>query len=376
MVLADRGGASGLVGQRWADVCAEAADTWEGRQIPVPDGKKGTLRVERVVRLDHEPRIASVASKRGLQNPDLLIFGTRDGQPALLAADAKFSIETARSKQVSPEAIEGLLSLGDVIRPMVGEVPGGVQFLPGIFLSPACPLTELMLQGKQGIVRATVEPNEVIMVPVEAEAFFGTLEGASLMPALAAIDALPVSHQSSLLAGLYYFRLARAAAGCWLDSVRPLLGSDDPIALDEAAVHRELLSRAASAPSAFDLILQWDADVELVRNQRVAVEHVGGLRVISRELRQWIETTAAALGEAPPSTNQVRRRLGAWYRTKLREAVGPLVPPVENFGDRLQEIGAAAAKLAPQLEPQTKRIVRELIAARTESSCDVSGGDA
>ncbi|MER3485557.1 MAG: hypothetical protein C4345_05920, partial [Chloroflexota bacterium] len=103
MVLADRGGASGLVGQRWADVCAEAADTWEGRQIPVPDGKVGTLRVERVVRLDHEPRIASVASKRGLQNPDLLIFGTWHGQPALLAADAKFSIETARSKQVSPE---------------------------------------------------------------------------------------------------------------------------------------------------------------------------------------------------------------------------------------------------------------------------------
>jgi hypothetical protein len=49
---------------------------------------------------------------------------------------------------------------------------------------------------------------------------------------------------------------------------------------------------------------------------------------------------------------------------------------VENFGDRLQEIGAAAAKLAPQLEPQTKRIVRELIAARAEASGDVSGGDA
>ncbi|MER3438606.1 MAG: hypothetical protein C4346_14035, partial [Chloroflexota bacterium] len=145
--------------------------------------------------------------------------------------------------------------------------------------------------------------------------------------------------------------------------------------LDEAAVRRELLSRASSASSAFDLIQQWDADVEIVRNQRVAAEQVGGLRITSRELRQWIETTAATLGETPPSTNQVRRRLGAWYRARLREAVGPLGPPVENFGDRLQEIGAAAAELAPQLEPQTKRIVQELIAARMETSGEVSGDD-
>jgi hypothetical protein len=169
------------------------------------------------------------------------------------------------------------------------------------------------------------------------------------------------------LAGLYYFRLARAAVGCWLDSVRPLLGPDDHIGLNEAAVRQELQARAASAPSAFDLIRQWDADVDIVRNQRVAVEHVGGLRVMSRELRQWIETASAELGQAPPSTNQVRRRLGAWYRARLRDAVGPLLPPVENFGERLREIGEAAAELAPQLESQTARIVRELIAARAES---------
>lgn len=368
MVLADRGGSSGLVGQRWADICAETAGTWEGHVLPMSDRKAAPLRVERVIRLDHEPRVASIASKRGLQNPDLLIFGSQEGRPVLLAADAKFSVETARSKQVSPEVVEGLLRLGTVLQPILGDVPLDARLLPGVFLSPACPLTELILQGKQGIVRATVEPDEVIMVPVEAKTFFSDLEGASLMPVLASIDALPVSHETSLLAGLYYFRLARAAIGCWLDSVRPLLGPDDAVALDEAAVRQELEARRSSASSAFDLIQQWDADVDIVRNQRVAVEQVGGLRVMSRELRQWIEATSAGLGQEPPSTNQVRRRLGAWYRARLRDAVGPLLPPVENFGERLREIGEAAAQLTPHLESQTARIVRELIAARPESS--------
>jgi hypothetical protein len=88
---------------------------------------------------------------------------------------------------------------------------------------------------------------------------------------------------------------------------------------------------------------------------------------MSRDLRQWIEATSAGLGQEPPSTNQVRRRLGAWYRARLRDAVGPLLPPVENFGERLREIGEAAAQLTPHLERETARIVRELIAARAES---------
>ena len=360
-----------MIGQRWADLCAEMVETWPGRDLAVPDAEREPMRVERVVRIDHEPRIAQIASKRGLQNPDILIFGERGGRPALLAADAKFSVETARSKQVSPAVLEGLLSLEALLRPLLGEVPPGTQFLPGVFLSPSYPLTELMLQGKAGIVRATVEAREVVKLPVEARIFFGRLEGAALMPVLAEVDALPVRLERSVLAALYYFRLARAAIGCWLDSVRPLLGLDERISVDVSAVKDELGSRAARARSALEVITTWDLDVDVVRNQRVAVDQVAGLRIPSRELRRIVEETSEALGETPPSLNQVRRRLNAWHRARLREAVGPLTPPIDNLGDCLQELGKVAASLAPRIEDEAARIVRELIAERSEATDEI-----
>ncbi len=66
-----------------------------------------THTVEQVIRLDALPHVARAASKRSLQNPDFVLLGRRDGELTLQAADAKFSIETARSKQVSVEMLDG-----------------------------------------------------------------------------------------------------------------------------------------------------------------------------------------------------------------------------------------------------------------------------
>jgi hypothetical protein len=318
--------------------------------------------IERVARLDDVPRIATVASKRGLQNPDFLFVGSHDGRPAIQAADAKFSVETARSKQVSPAVVEALFGLGDLLTPLVGDLPAEIEVLPGVFLSPDFPLTDMMLRGRHGIVKATVSPREVIPIPAPACAFFSTLEGASLMPLLAGVDALPIRIETSLLAGLYYFRLARAAIGCWFDATRPLLTLNDRIEVDEPAVLAETEARAGRAGSAFDLILAWDSDVESVRAQRAAVEQVAGLPVMSRELRGWVESACRQMGCEPPSANQVRRRLGAWFRGALRERFGPMSPPIEDFGEQLRELGRLSASLAPRLEGETRRIVAELAA--------------
>ena len=141
MALADRGGASGMIGHRWADVCADWAEQWCGNRSPVPGDSGLPLSVERVARLDARPEIARAASKRGMQNPDLLFLGTRDGTPAIQAADAKFSVETARSKQVSPGVVEALLSVDNLLSPLVGELPGNLAIVPGVFLCPDFPLT-------------------------------------------------------------------------------------------------------------------------------------------------------------------------------------------------------------------------------------------
>jgi hypothetical protein len=372
MALADRGGASGMVGHRWADVCAEWAEQWCGSMSPVPGDSGFPLAVERVARLDARPEIARAASKRGMQNPDLLFLGTRDGAPAIQAADAKFSVETARSKQVSPGVVEALLSVDNLLSPLIGDPPDNLAIVPGVFLCPDFALTHTMLERGRGITRVTVSPDEIILVAVTAQDFFANMEGADIMPTLAAVDALPIDLRESLLAGLYYFRLSRAAVGCWLDSVKPLLLFNDVIDIDYKAVGEESGTRAAEAKSAVELILAWDVEVQTVRAERASVEQVAALPILTRDLREIIAKESEARGADAPSTNQVRRRIGAWYRGQLRELIGPMMPPIANFPEALQELAQAGAKVAPKLESETRRIVIDLIEHRADPVLDES----
>lgn len=360
MGLADRGSASNMIGARWADVAAEYAMGWPGQERPNPVDPASPLLVERVMRLDDVPQVAATASRLGLQNPDLLLIGTSAGERAIQAADAKFSVETARSKQVSVAVVEGLLGVGSQFRDHINVPTNHTTILPGVFLAPDYPLTHLTLERRQGILRATVHWSEVVLVPVDAAAFFGEMEGAGLMRLLAGVDELPVSVETSLLAGLYYMRLARAAVGCWLDATKPLLTFQDALEIDEIAIEREAARRTAGAKSAFGLILHWNDDVEVIRRQRTAVEQAGMLPIPNRELRAQITAVAAAQGHEPPSVNQVRRRLGAWFRRELRAQVGPLRPPVPDLSAALGEVSRVSASIAPDLPGELQRIVVEL----------------
>jgi len=213
-------------------------------------------------------------------------------------------------------------------------------------------------------VRVTVRPDEVVMLPVAADEFFAPLPGSAIMVPLAAVDALSVKLGESLMASLYYFRLARAAVGCWLDATKPLLLFNDHPTVDEAAVLAAVERRAARAASAWELIFAWNADVDTVRAQRAAVDQVAALPIMGRDLRALVAEMAAAAGVEPPSLNQVRRRLGAWYRAQLRERVGPLPPPAPNLGETLQTLGRVGASLTPALNAEARRLITELLEQR------------
>jgi hypothetical protein len=193
------------------------------------------------------------------------------------------------------------------------------------------------------------------------------------MGPLAELDDLPVRPAQSLLAGVYYFRLARAAVGFWLDATKPLLLFNDRVELDEEAVRAEAERRARHADSAIALIWQWDADVQTVRNQRASVEQVAGLPIPGRELRPRAATIAESLGSEPPSANQVRRRLSAWFRAELRSRIGPVNPPVENLPDVLRQIAQIGKDLTPQADRELERVVRELVAEMQEGAPVASG---
>ena len=366
MALADRGGASGMVGARWADLCAAQATRWVGKSFPIPGTGEPKQRhqIVRIVRLDDRPAIGEAAARRALQNPDILLIGERNGRLTVQAADAKFSVETARAKQVSAAVVAGLLTLGELLTDLAGDLGPDPELVDGLFLCPSFPLTHLILRRRWGIVRTTVRAEQVAILPAPALVFFSPLEGASLMPALASVDDLPVSIDDSLLAGLYYFRLARAAVGCWLDSTGPLLplGDKDRPAVDEPAILAEATRRVPRSRSAWELILGWDVDVQPIRAQRTAVDQVTALPIANRDLRQLIARMAAKHGlDEGPSVNKVRRLLGAWYRGQIRERIGPLPPPVDDFTRTLSDLGRVAASLSPTLEAETRRLITDLL---------------
>ncbi len=366
MTFADRGGASNIIGDRWADLAAAHAVGWSGGLgwIEMADGD--TAPIDRVDRLDATPRIAAEASRHGLQNPDLLLIGGDDQGQVIQAADAKFSIETARSKQVSPEVVLALLGLRDRLPELLPDLDGSAHVEPGIFLAPDYPLTHLVLRGDRrglrGIMRPTVEPHEVVLVPTDPAHFWDGVPGASVIPPLAELDDLSLRPESSLLTGVYYFRLARAAVGFWLDATKPLLLFNDRVELDEAAVRAEAERRARHAESAISLIWQWDADVQTVRNQRASVEQVAGLPIPGRELRPRAAAISESLGAEAPSANQVRRRLSMWFRAELRSRIGPINPPVANLPEVLRQIAQIGKELTPQADRELERVVRELVA--------------
>jgi hypothetical protein len=325
-------------------------------------GDQEPLCIVRVDRLDDLPQVAATASKRGLQNPDLLLIGQRGSEHAIQAADAKFSVETARSKQVSPEVVLGLLELRDQVPELLRGVGDRLHVEPGIFLCPDYPLTHLMLRRRRGIVRTTVRADEVVFVPVEPSRFWDKVPGAEIMPPLADADNLPMRPEEQLMAGVYYFRLARAAVGFWLDATKPLLLHNDTLSVDISAVRDEAEERSGSAASAIEVIRRWDSDVQAIRNQRAAVDQAASLPILGRELRPLTVKIAEAAGGEPPSANQVRRRLGAWYRGELRDRFGPISPPIANLQVVLRQLTVAGSELAPHAKDELERIVLDLMA--------------
>lgn len=361
MALADRGQSSGAVGDRWAAMCAAAVQSWPGAEQTAPGGEH-PFRISRVVRLDDVPEVAATASRRGLQNPDFLVIGQGDDEMVVQGLDAKFSAETAKPRQVSAPVVHDLLQLRPLLEPLTGPLPEAIGVLDGMFLCPDYPLTRLVFKGQPGMLRPNVAPEQVMLIEAPPSDFFEPVDGGRLIGQFAAIDALDVGLDDSLLASLYYFRLVRAVAGIQADERRPLLGDGERYEVDYDILAADTGERRSRADSAIAMVRDWDRDAESIRAQREAVERVAGLPIVSGELREVIEHASLQAGRVPPSLNKVRRRLGGWYRDELRQRVGPVLPPVDDLGAVLERVARAGRALIPALEQRTRQVVAEMVA--------------
>jgi hypothetical protein len=359
MQLSDRGGASNLIGDRWADVCAREIELQPDLNVSMQAG----LHAEERIRLDDVPAIARLASRAQLQNPDFLLIASDDSQPVIWASDAKFSVDTARSKQVSRDMLTALLGHGGELGTLLGHVPEDAQLIDGTFLCPDYSLTHLLLRDRRGPRRATVRHEEVRFVQVDPASFLAPLGLTNLQRYLAELDRFPFDYQHNLLVGLYYFRLARVAIGCWLDQSNPLLAfHDDPLPIDEDALVKQARNLAQGRKmSAWGLLLRWNDLAEVTRQQRLALDRASAPPINGRKLKDQIDAEATRRQVVPPSGSKVRRLVGSWFRAQVRQEFGPMLPPVNDFELILENVSRYSRSLAPATEAKTWAIVEELL---------------
>lgn len=355
MGLADMGGSSGLIGASWSDVVAGHIDALVGTEVGIPGGH--THVIERVIRLDALPHVGLAASKRGLQNPDFVLLGRSNGHPTMQAADAKFSIETARSKQVSTEMLAALAEVGPEYTDLLGEWHENGHIVPGLFFAPRSALSAYVLSGGRGIVRATVKPDEVVLLQASAADLTESIPGGAARRRLAEVDQFDARLESELLFGLYYTRLSSAAGASWFDMNRPLFGPPSESGPDFEAVDREINHRAGLHRSGYDLVARWAEDAESVRADRTAIEQAAALPLPNRELREWVLADATAAGLEAPSLNRVRKTLQRWVQAQVLDDVGIIPPEQGDIGRHIDRIRMLVAEIAPNARAETARIV-------------------
>jgi hypothetical protein len=354
MNLADRGGASGYIGDAWSEACTRFLVAKIGSPIAWGDDWVGTI--ASIIDVDAIPGIASFASARALQNPDYLLAVQTEDATVLVAADAKFSVETAKPRQVSAEIVSALV--GSEGSPLTGIVPHFDAQVDGFFLSPNYPLTDLVLQGTAGILRAAVGRSDVVTIEPEPKRMFDRADLAEAMALLADLDDPSSDWQTDLIPSLYYARCAFAALGSRLDELKPLLGPMTQTAPDPGFV-RALRRRCASAASAWRLVLAWDRDAEIIRATRMRVHAAAELGLMNRDLRNQIEQVAREAKIAPPpSINRVRRALALWTQDALVSEFGELHYPITDLETLLLEISAAVDRLRPAIPARVEQIVR------------------
>ncbi len=358
MGLADLGGSSGAIGGCWSDIVSDHIDSLIGTAVGIP-GADAHI-VGHVIRLDSMPHVAHAASKRSLQNPDFVLLGRRDGELTMQAADAKFSIETARSKQVSVEMLSALAEVGPAYTDLLGDWHLNGTILPGLFFAPQSAMTAYVLSGGRGITRATVKPAEVILLESSATELTAKIPGNLARMRMAELDDLRQLAERELLLGLYYVRLSSAAGASWYDMNRPLFGPHSARGPDFAAVDTEIAARAPESRSAYELVSRWALDAEQVRADRSAVNQASALPLPNRELREWVVADAAAIDVEAPSLNRVRKALQRWVHDQVLEEIGSIEPGQGNLDRQIGQIRAIVAQISPYARVETTRIVERL----------------
>ena len=365
MSWSDRGGASMVLGDVWAEHCWEFLQSRIGRDVLAPGGVR--YRVHSTVRLDDNPEIEREANRNQLENPDFLLVGRSSSGPGIVvqATDAKFAADRIKTSQVSPQAVKDLITIPDagatraVLEPLLRGVDlADIEIVPGMFLSPESPFTDSLLRRARQPPVENDSEGVLVRIPVVPGDLFESVDHTALIPTLARIDRLPVSPRENLLAAVYYLRLACACYYFWNEQTRPLLTGNET-SLDEiepGLVAAEISQRGPSANSAYGMIISWHREVQQVIAARKTIADSMRLPVGMGEIRATVGDADSRQGRA--RVKQLRGALEQVFRQQLLAEVGTIYPDdYPSVSDIVQRIRGHARDMRPALLEELTRAV-------------------
>ena len=368
MTWSDRGGASRYFGDCWSDAVTSHLRGQVGVNRTLSDEQ--SFRLDAVIRLDDDPRIAIQAGRHKLTNPDFVLFGrTSDQRPILQAADSKFSVDTIKPAQVSAEALQALLDVENgLVRAALEQdlhdhdvATASVE--RGIFVSPVGPLTDFFLPRVLSDPRSDVDVSDIELIEVGPIELFGGLDEAALIGPLALVDRLGVSPRTHLLSAMYYLRVACACAWMWVEERTPLLSLSSPPSIDWGSLMVEVQDRSRTASSAFEVAESWFTVIEEITRNRKALNDMMSLPVRMSEIRDQV--VAAGFGENRRVVKMVRAGLDRRYRERLIEEVGEIPSEPEQPLPAILQLVASASR---SLRPEMRQLTLSLIAEQAPSS--------
>ncbi|MBI4492815.1 MAG: hypothetical protein HY690_08500 [Chloroflexi bacterium] len=188
--VGDWGGASEQIGRRWEVLGAEELRGLLGQPRPGPDGRPYTPRAAAII--SAERALAEAVHRSGKPHADALLVGTVDEAPVLEPVDFKWTLETAELRQVGKEVLEALLAnppplLAERLAQALAEAGCPLDRPPryhtGFFLAPDYPPNRAQLAP-----RGSLDPDMVVLCPVDGLTFFSPLLGWEVAQALASAD--------------------------------------------------------------------------------------------------------------------------------------------------------------------------------------------
>jgi hypothetical protein len=329
--IGDWGRASEHIGARWEEVAGGLA-----RERLGPGNELIVLR--------SRPAMMAEVLASGLPHADAMRAWRDDGQLALEPLDFKWSLETATARQVSRETLTRLIEaeLPELRAELASvrlllELPdhAPVGLVDGRFVAPEHPANAAALR---------VDPElPSLLLPVDAQAFFGPLPGWDAARALARIEGGDLQRVRGVEGVERYYRLGAGVAGA-LARVHGGLFEDEPRRVDAAALIEERRRRGVTTLNALLLELE---------------RQLGARRVLEEQLRE-LPRTAYSFGRfrtelnaagVPRAVLERRGLVGRAYGQVMDEVLGR----IRAAGRRLVAAGASEAEALQQLAAHPER---------------------